>query len=448
MVKRLFASAVFTCLLLALQAQERVFTPGGFIRGGMYYSTGDYPKDVNAAFADMAFLVDVTDNMHYKGFGDLRVRMGQQFGDNVNSLAVREAWGMYYNRYLGISLGKKIIKWGKTDIFTPLSRFSALDYTYRSPDLEDKDIGNLAAELTVTPAHFIRFTAVATPFWNPSILMTSPLELPPGISLDLPAGLYNQSGYHSLGFRGDLMLSAFDAGFQWYHGPDLMPGLSLLSADFSNILSPQVRISGVPYVVNQAGLDFEAPLAPFVARGALSYSKPVEKKTGNEEIPFPQFEWVGGFDWMPGDLRVTFEYSGKKVLDYYPMIYKPLLGTVPDLNELAALFATPGFDPVEFTRLQTEAFGRLYNNQVKEYYHSAGLRFEADMFHGRLTPSVTSIYNFTSRDLLVIPALRYKPADGLSISVGLEHYSGRKGGLYDIVDHFMRAAFVSLKIDF
>lgn len=448
MIKRFLFSLIFAALIFHLSAQEKVFTPGGFLRGGMFYSTGDYPNDVNAAFADAAFTLTATDNMSFKGFGDIRLRMGQQFGDNVNSLTVREAWGMYYNRFMSISLGKKIIKWGKTDIFSPLSRFSPLDYTYRSPDLEDKDMGNLAGELTITPASFLKLTAVATPLWHPSVLMTAPLELPPNITLSMPEGLYRGNGYYSLGFRGDLLLSGFDAGIQWYHGPDLMPGLSLVSADFSNMFNPQIAIAGVPYIINHAGLDFEVPVSPLVLRGALAYSKPVRKKEGNEEIPFPQIDWVAGADWTPGNFRMTFEYSGRKVLDYYPAPYDPVIGTEPDFVKLSQLFATPGFDPVEFTRLQTEAFGRLYNNQVYEYYHSAGLRLEAELFYGRLLPSVMTIYNFTSKDLLLIPMIRFKPADGLTIGAGMEHYSGKKGGLYDIVDNFMKAAFISIKIDF
>jgi hypothetical protein len=61
---------------------------------------------------------------------------------------------------------------------------------------------------------------------------------------------------------------------------------------------------------------------------------------------------------------------------------------------------------------------------------------------------VTAIYNFTSRDLLIMPVVEFRPSDGLTLSAGLEHYSGPEGGLYDIIDDFMKAAFLSLKIEF
>jgi len=376
------------------------------------------------------------------------VRAGQQFGENVNSLTVHEAWGMYYNKFMSVSAGQKIIKWGKTDMFTPLSRFSPMDYTLRSPDFEDSELGNLLGEIIFTPAPFFRLSAVAAPFWNPSILIIKPIPLPPNMQVELPEGLKTGNGYYSYGFRGDFTLRRFDAGLQWYHGPDLMPGLNLVSADYTNPMEPAVAVKGVPYIINSAGLDFETVVSPFVLRGTAAYSSPVEKKEGNEEIPFPQIEWVAGFDWTPGAVRVTAEYSGKKVLDFYEAPYDPIIGTEPDMAKLMELFSTPGFDPVEFTRLQIEAFNRLYNNQIYEYYHSAGLRFEAELFYGRLIPSLTTVYNFTSRDLLLRPTVKYKPSDGVTLSAGYEYYKGIKGGMYDIIDDFMKAAFFSIRVDF
>jgi len=264
----------------------------------------------------------------------------------------------------------------------------------------------------------------------------------------MPEGLRTGNDYYSWGVRGDFTLRGLDAGLQYYHGPDLFPGMALTGADYTNPLNPQISITGVPYIINNMGLDFETVVSPFVIRGTLAYNRPVEGKQGNEEVPFPQLEWVAGFDWTPGAVRLTAEYSGKKVFDFYESPYDPIIGTEPDMAKLAQLFNTPGFDPVEFTRLQTEAFNRLYNNQMYEYYHAAGLRFESDLLYGRLIPSITGVYNFTSHDLLFMPVLKYKPADGVTLSGGLEFYSGRKGGLYDIIDDFMNAAFISLKIEF
>ncbi len=435
-------------LSLPLAGQEKSFTTGGFVRGGAFFSTGDYPLDINAAFGDAALILTATDNMSFKGYGDLRLRTGQQFGENINSFAIREAWGMYYNRFLSISAGKKIIKWGKTDLYVPLSRFNPTDYTFRSSDFEDAELGNLLGEITFTPASFFRLSVVAAPFWNPSVLLIKPIQMPSSMQVTLPEGIRTGNGYHSWGVRGDFTFSPFDAGIQYYHGPDLMPGLSLISADYTNPLQPAISVEGVPYIISNAGFDFETTVSPFVLRGVVSLTTPDEDKGGNEEVPFRQFEWVAGLDWTPGALRVTAEYSGKKVLDFYEAPYDPILGTEPDMQQLAELFNTPGFDPAEFSRLQIEAFNRLYNNQMHEYYHSAGIRMEADLFYGRVIPSVTTLFNFTSKDLAIRLALRFKPSDGVTLSAGYEHYQGDAGGIYDIIDDFMKAAYFAIRIDF
>jgi hypothetical protein len=61
---------------------------------------------------------------------------------------------------------------------------------------------------------------------------------------------------------------------------------------------------------------------------------------------------------------------------------------------------------------------------------------------------VLTMYNFTSHDMLIIPEIKIKPADGLAITIGAELYFGRKGSLYDLVDDFMNGAYVSLRVDF
>jgi len=207
-------------------------------------------------------------------------------------------------------------------------------------------------------------------------------------------------------------------------------------------------MTGVPYNVNCAGVDFEAVISSVVVRGALSYSKPVTEKNGNEEVPFPQVEWVAGIDWTPGSFRFVGEYSGKKVLGYYEPTVESLIGQEIDFMQLAQQLALSGLDPNEFARMQTEGFNRLYNNQLKEYYHSAGLRVEVETLYGKLTPSLSTVYNFTSRDLVLIPKVTFKPADGVTLSGGLEYYSGVDKSMYDLIEEFMSSVFFSLRIDF
>jgi len=90
----------------------------------------------------------------------------------------------------------------------------------------------------------------------------------------------------------------------------------------------------------------------------------------------------------------------------------------------------------------------LYNYQLERTYHTAGLRVETDLAYGKITPSVFTLYNFTSHDFILMPELRYKPADGLTISGGIDFYSGKKGSVNDLINEFMNCIKVSLRVDF
>jgi hypothetical protein len=447
-MRRIIIIVFISLISSSLYSQQNNFIYGCFLRSGAYLSTGDYENDISALFADVDFKVTSSDNTNYKGFTDIRVRYGQEFGEASQLISIREVWASYYNNWLEISAGKKIIKWGKTDFFNPLSKLDPVDFLYRSPDREDSDLGELVGSLTITPAPLMKVSFVVSPLWNPSILMTRPIKLPKNIELNFPKGLQTGNGNSSFGLRTEFTIKTIDFGIQWFHGADPMPGLNLDSADFSNPFYPFIYMKGVSYKVNNFGTDFETVLNTIVLRGTLSCTLPVDEKKGNESVPFPQIEWVAGMDWSPGIFHITAEYYGKKVLDYYKSPYDPLIGTEPDLGALEILFTTPGFNPVEFVRLQTEAFNRLYNTQLLEYYHAGGVRIEAETLFGKLIPSLTTMYNFSSHDLVVIPSIKYKPADAISLTAGIENYSGKKGGMYDLIDDFMNSLFLSIRIDF
>ena len=99
-------------------------------------------------------------------------------------------------------------------------------------------------------------------------------------------------------------------------------------------------------------------------------------------------------------------------------------------------------------RQQVESFNRLYNYQLERYYHSAGMRIEADLLYGKLAPSINVMYNFTSRDFILLPEIKIKPSDRLSIVAGFEYYRGIDGSLYELVDDFMNSFYAAIRIDF
>ena len=434
-------------------SNNKQFSINGFIRGGAYYDL-DRESDkpfFSSGFSDLDLKIESGLPSVYKAYADVRFRFGSEFTKPVRTVDIIEAYAEYGGEKWNISAGQKIVKWGRADFTNPTSKFNPQNLTSRSPDREDMDMGNILATFNWFPAEKISMQAVAVPFYRSSVLIIDPFKLPENTTIDQINGLITDQQMMSYGLRADLHLKGIDLGVSWFEGCDPMPGISLsgFSLDFSGP-SPvaTTKLSVKPYLTRVAGFDFESSLGPFGLRGEAALSSPSLSYITNEYVPMKEIKWVAGLDWSKGNLRISGEYTGKFIPDFTAVSVDPILGTEPDYTKLAGYLATPGFDLNEYVRQQVGAFNRLYNYQLKKYYHSAGVRVEVELLYGKLLPSVFSMYNFTSKDITIVPEIKYKPADGLTIVAGAEIFSGKKGSLYDIIDDFMNTIYFALKVDF
>jgi len=426
---------------------------GGFLRGGLYtwIDKTDDKLYFPSAFSDVGLKLETGNGSNFKTYADIRFRYGTEFLEPVNKLDIREAWVQVNGQKWNFSLGQKIIKWGRCDFTNPTSRLSPMNTITRSPDREDMDMGNLLASANFYPWEKVNLEAVIVPYYRSSVLIIDPIPMPDYIAINQLPLLLTGKEMISYGLKTDFHLKLFDWSLSWFNGYDPMPGIALteFSLDLTQpVPVPYIELSLKPYRTRVLGFDFETAAGPLSVRGEAAWSFPELSNETNEYVPFPEIKWALGADRSAGIWRFTGEYSGKYIGDYTPASVEPLIGSELDISQLAALLAIPGFSIEDYAKLQVEAFNRLYNNQLKQYYHSVGLRVEAEFIYGKLLPSVMSMYNFTSHDLLMIPEIKIKPADGLTITLGAEIWSGRKGSLYDIVDEFMNGAYVSMRVDF
>jgi hypothetical protein len=426
----------------------------GFIRGGLF--TGIDHNDnhipyVSSAFADFCLRVELENGMNFKAFADLRFRYGAEFLEPVNRFDIREAYVRVNGKRWDVTAGQKIVKWGRADFTNPTSKLNPQNLISRSPDREDMDMGNLLSTFKWYPSDHINLEAVVVPFYSSSVLIIDPVPLPENVTIKQINSLVTKKEMFSYGIKADINLSGIDWSISWFDGYDPMPGIAL--TDFNFDLTAQVPVTTTaltitPFKTRVLGLDFEAAAGKIGIRGEAALSVPYLSFKTLEYVPCTEIKWVTGVDWSSGIWRITAEYSGKNIPDFIPVSVDPLIGTEPDYSKLAGLLAIPGFNPEDYVRQQVGAFNRLYNYQLERYYHSAAFRIESDLIYGKLMPSVFTMYNITSHDLLIIPEIKYKPADGLTITAGAEFYSGRNGSLYDIVNGFMNSFYIALKADF
>jgi hypothetical protein len=425
----------------------------GFVRGGFYSSIDD--KDdriyIPSAFSDFAIKLDAGDGIRFRGFADLRFRYGTEFSKPVTRFDLREAFVTVNGKKWDISAGQKILKWGRADFTNPTQKLSPQNLISRSMDHEDMDMGNLLMNARWYPAPVISLEAVAMPYYRSSVLLIEPLDLPSNTKIDQIESLVTDKKMFSYGFKADFHIKGFDMSLSLFDGYDPLPGVALtdFSIDTTGFIPvPYTELSMTPYRIKNLGLDFETTVGNFGIRGEAAWTIPSLSYKTYEYVPIQEIKWVAGIDWMKGDWRLTGEYSGKTIPNFEPATVAPFIGTELDPEMLAMLLAVPGFDLEGYVRQQVGAFNRLYNYQLEKSYHSAGLRVERDLFYGKLTPSLTALYNFTSRDLMVMPELIWKPADGLTISAGGDFFSGRKGSVYDMIDDFMNCFRFGIKVNF
>jgi hypothetical protein len=426
----------------------------GFVRGG-FYTGFDHENHnnpyVSSAFSDFGLKVEIDNGLNFKAYADLRFRYGVEFLDPVKRFDIREAFIKVNGKRWDITAGQKIVKWGRADFTNPTSKLNPQNLISRSPDREDMDMGNLISAFNLYPSDHFNLEAVIIPFYRASVLIIDPVPLPENVKINQINSLLTGKEMFSYGIKTDIHLSGIDWGLSWFDGYDPMPGTAL--SDFkldlsSQVPAPLIQLTITPYKTRVIGFDFETTVGKTGIRGEAAFSVPYLSYKTSEYVPLSEIKWVTGIDWSSGVWRIIAEYQGKNIPDFIPASADPVIGTEPDYSKLAELLAIPGFNIEGYVRQQVGAFNRLYNYQLKRFYHSAAFKIESELVYGKLTPSVFAMYNFTSHDFLLIPELKYKLTDGLTITAGAEIYSGRKGSLYDVIHGFMNSFYIALRADF
>ncbi|HOW10203.1 MAG TPA: hypothetical protein PLX08_10425 [Bacteroidales bacterium] len=459
----LFAlSILFNLNILIIRAQDfptaesndtAYMYAGGFLRGGTY-AWRDHESNklyFPAVFSDFALKLEAGRRGQYGIYADLRFRYGAEFGKPVNRLDLREAWVSYSPGNFAFSAGRKIVKYGRCDFTNPTSKLSPANYIYHSPDKEDLDMGNILFSAKYFPSVNFDIEAVFLPCYSPSFLIIEPVEMPSFVTLNKLPDIVAGKNMYSYSFRASVHLRQADWSVSWFDGFDPLPGISLddFILDLNSLIpSMSAVLSVTPYKNRVAGFDFETTAGMYGIRCEAAYSNPAFSYGTGDKVLMPEIKWAAGIDRPAGNWRLTAEYSGKLITDFIHSEADPLLGSEHDMTAVMELLSLPGFDPEYYVTQQIIAFNRLYNNQLKRMYNSLALRIEAELGYGKFLPSFLSVYNITTRDLLLIPEIRLKPGDGFTLAFGAEIYSGRKGSLYDLIDDFMNGAYLSMRVDF
>jgi hypothetical protein len=79
---------------------------------------------------------------------------GHHFGEFYNRLEIMEAYAGYVSDKFDFIAGNQIVKWGRTDGFSPTDNISPRDYFFLTSDMDDQLRANLMARIKyrITPS--------------------------------------------------------------------------------------------------------------------------------------------------------------------------------------------------------------------------------------------------------------------------------------------------------
>lgn len=308
-----------------------------------------------------------------------RLRVDYDPATAAASLDLGEAWIKVFAGPFDLSLGKQVVAWGSTDVFTP------------SDVANPKDLG-LPVDPVKIPVPLARLVyngnsfsvdLVAQPFWVASINPGSRWVTVPALPVTPPAAV--ETTWENMGYGGRIqaslgLLQGLDLGLTAYHG---LSSTTTATLTYTGPFPTGITLSYDPFTL----LAFDATFAlggSFIVRTEWGYktlndTNPLEPAAGAASL-----QGVSGLEFRLGQVQLIGEY----VLDWAK-------------------------DP--------KGAGDSLDHTVVGIVSWEG--------GGRLSLKAAGIYKFDGGGTIV-PQLSYTLADGLKLDCGLCFFLGSSASTY------------------
>lgn len=427
---------------------------GGFLRSALYLGKTPLEEDpyLQSAYVHAGLLLKANAGNRASALADIRFRTGTEWQGSVSEVEIREAYVDLETGPVGIRMGKLISPWGKGTLFNPANKLTPMDPTTRSPDPDDMNLGIWALQGNFNMGAFLKLTATWNPLYQPGKLLIDPIPMPSYVRFlepDFPGVKLTEGSY---GIRLDLHAPAMDAALYWFDGYHNWPGIGFESFVLDSLTMEPLALNILEkaYGIRMAGMDFSIPVGSWIFTAEGAWFQANESHEGIEYLPFPELSYTGEIEKSGSRLSLVAGYYGKYILDYNPALAEPVLSA--DQARLLPLIekGMPStYEAIDsLVRNQVDAFNRLYNYQLEEFYHSVYLVLRGDFLHSVLEVSVPVIYNTTTEEWLTQPTISWAPADGIQVKAGFNGFWGNKNSLYDMVGPVLNAGFISMTIKF
>ena len=347
--------------------------------------------------------------------------------------------GYFLDRNLVISAGKMKTVWGKGDKLHVLDNFNADDYTdFIIPDYIDRRISTpmLSASYSL-PWNAINIEGIYTPFmptdryasdgcWVPGQVttLTNIVKTAAVYNATVSNATYNFANllssvqslttlqddlypdtntlkYGQAGIRATGTFGPVDLGLSYYYGHYKQVSVNLGDYLVDVVTEQNTKAAGgtwtgtydLPSLAydqkNTFGLEAATVIWHFNVRGEVAYNLTEDTAGDNPWVHNNSIGWVAGFD-----IDLPFWNANLNVQD----LGSYTLGYADNIKG-----STYEKYDVDYNG------GYATNNKL-------AVNFTTSFMNDRILPEVTVMWGIERGDLIVMPKLSYKPADGLTLS--------------------------------
>ncbi len=431
-MKRLILLIVLTAAMAHLSAQNLF---NGYGKTSVYGGSSKY--DLSSVFAEFSLQTSLA-----KGAAilksDIRLRKGQFFGHDEQSILIQELYTGYNSEKLDIFLGNQIINWGRADGFNPTGNITSKDYFFLTADPDDQKQSNFMLRVNIRPLPGMSIELIGIPFYKMSDYRFDLFELGSNVTVSdniLPG---NSLKNGSAAIRLDFEYPAIGGSLSFFNGYDPYHGFNVTSVDWSSG-EPAVYIASAPYRKTTIGGDLAVPVCEWIIRAEAAYNS-----TGNPDnlmyIPNSDLSYVAGVERTIAGITLIGQYIGKYTLDFTPL-------TAPVLTD-----PTNPLDLIQYANATIDYMNRQFNrklfNQQERTNHAVSLTATRSFAYDLLMAELSAYYNFTSDEWMVRPKVTWKISDALSLTAGGNYMKGSSQSLFGYSSPIMNGLFTELKIQF
>jgi len=310
--------------------------------------------------------------------------------------------------------------WGRADGFNPTNVLTPQNRLARSSNIDDKRLSNWIFKSDYNAGLF-NLEFVWLPKYEPSIIPFDIIAKKRSINFlnfEKPEFKLKNS---SVAVKLNLLASKIDGSISYFSGYNINPSLG------GNLINNKPYFQPNIYKIKMIGSDFETTLGKNGLRGEFAYT--VSEKNKNLKFtPNSEIQSIIGLDRTLGNIILNIQYLTKFVRDFKKLI--------------------PVTDPKKLFYYQLQKQNRIFSGQQNSFNQTIIFRLSNKLFHETLNLNFLSSYNLNTNEKSFNFIMDYSYSDSITVSLGLDNFSGPDETLYGQIGEIVNAGYLELKMSF